>query len=106
MDKSLTNNLFSMLSGMDEKKLSEGMSKAMEVLKKHDINEIKTAIANNDLSKILDGQGSMDIAMLINALPDSKKLALSKKFESPEVQDALKTDKNKALEILMQTVLS
>lgn len=104
MDQSMANKLLSMLSGIDDKRLSEAMDKASEILKKHDINEIKTAIMNNDMSRIMGQQTDVDFSKLIDMLPEQKKLELCKKFESPEVQEALKSDKSKALEIIKKVV--
>ncbi len=105
MNQNMANMLMSMLSGTDDKKLNEALSKAADILNKYDINEIKKAIENNDLSKILGQSVPPEISQLITGLPDSKKLELWQKFNSPEVQEALKTDKARALEMLKQSIL-
>ncbi len=105
MNQNMANMLMSMLSGTDDKKLNEALTKAAEILNKYDMNEIKQALETNNLSKILGQSVPPEISNLIAGLPDSKKLALWQKFNSPEVQEALKTDKSKALEMLKQTIL-
>ena len=105
MNGFLPKNLLSMLANVDEKKLSEAMTKASEIMKKHDSKEIQSAIMNNDLSKIMPEMANADISQLIDALPDNKKQELWNKFSTPEVQEIIKKDKSKAIDIIKQCLL-
>lgn len=104
MNESLANKLLSMISNTDDKKISEALDRTMNILKKHNVDEIKNAIMNNDFSRIMDEPQDVDIRKLIDILPESKKIELCQKFNSSDVQEALKTDESKALDILKQTL--
>ncbi|MGE5328459.1 MAG: hypothetical protein ACM3KR_03000 [Deltaproteobacteria bacterium] len=106
MNENFVNQLMGMLSNMEDKKMSQSVNKAIEILKNHDINDIKSAIINQDFSKISEAPSNInfDIGKIIDALPDSKKKIIIEKFNSPDFQDILKTDRNKAIQILMQSI--
>jgi len=106
MNENLVNQLMSMLSNVEDKKMSGSVNRAIDILKNHDINEIKNAIINQDFSKIsgVPNNMNLDIGKIIDALPDSKKKAVIEKFNSPDFQKALNTDRDKAIQMLMQTI--
>jgi len=106
MNENLVNQLMGMLSNVEDKKMAQSVNKAIDILKTHDINDIKNAIINQDFSKIsgLPNNMNFDIGKIIDALPDSKKEKIISKFNSPDFQSILKSDRNKAIEILMQTI--
>lgn len=106
MNDKLINQLMGMFSNVEDKKMSQSVNKAIEILKNHDINDIKNAIINQDFSKISGIPKNMgfDIGKVIDSLPDSKKSIIIEKFNSPDFQKLLNSDRNKAIEILMQAI--
>jgi len=106
MNENLVNQLMGMLSNVEDKKMSQSVNKAIDILKNHDVNEIKNAIINQDFSKIsgLHNDMNLDIGKIIDALPNSKKELIIRKFNDPDFQRILKSDRKKAIEILMQTI--
>lgn len=106
MNENLINQLMGMLSNVEDKKMAQSVNKAIDILKNHDIGEIKNAIINQDFSKIseIPDNINFDMDKMIDSLPDSKKKALNDKFNSPEFQKALKTDKDKAIQLLMKSI--
>lgn len=93
MNDSFMQELFSMVSRMNNKKVNDALDKAIEILKTHEVKDIANAI-----------QQSKDISQIINLLPESKKSALLEKLNSQELQNLLNTDKTKAIEILQQII--
>jgi len=106
MNENIVNQLMGMLSNVEDKKMSQSVNKAIEILKNHDINDIKSAIINQDFSKISGAPNNMsfDIGKIIDALPDSKKKIIIDKFNTPDFQNILKSDRNKAIQILIQSI--
>ena len=104
MNDSLKEKLLSMLPGMDEKKLSTAMDTAIEMLKNNNVNDVINSMTNNSTAKETTANLNSDMLETITNLPDSKKTALWEKFNSTEIQDALKSDPNKALEMLKQSI--
>lgn len=106
MNDNLVNQIMSMFSNVEDKKMAQSVNKAIEILKNHDINDIKNAIINQDFSKIsgISNDMQFDIGKMIDSLPDSKKNAIVEKFNSPDFQKILKTDRSKAVQILMKSI--
>lgn len=100
MSDFLADRLASILGNIDEKKMNEAINKASEILKKHDKEEILEAIKNKDLSKITNDPPKEDIFKMIDSLPEDKKSQLWEKFNSPEIQEAMKKDKSEATKML------
>lgn len=104
MSDSLKDKLISMLSGTDDKKLTDALDKAMKLMKNNNLSDISNLLGNKNKSKASTEAISPELMQMIDKLPDSKKMALWEKFNSPEVQEAMKTDKNKAIEMLKKTI--
>lgn len=104
MNESLKEKLLSMLPGMDEKKLSAAMDTAIEMLKNNNVNDAINSMTNNSTSEETATSSNSDMLEMIKNLSDSKKTALWEKFNSSEVQEALKSNPNKALEMLKQSM--
>jgi hypothetical protein len=104
MSDSLKDKLISMLSGTDDKKLTDAVDKAMQLMKNNNLSDLSSLLGNKNKSKASDEAISPELMQLIDKLPDSKKMALWEKFNSSEVQEAMKTDKNRAIEMLKKTI--
>ena len=105
MGDSLKDKLISMLSGTDDKKLTDAVDKAMQLMKNNNLSDISSLLGNGNKSKASDESISPDLMQLIDKLPDSKKMALWEKFNSSEIQETMKTDKNKAIEMLKKSIM-
>lgn len=107
MKEEMVNQLLSMFSNVEDKKLNESVNKAIDILKTQNIDEIKNSIINQDFSAIpgFPKNANLDLGKIIDSLPEDKKKALVETFNSSKVQTALKKDKNKAIQMLLQSVI-
>lgn len=104
MGNSFKDKLISMLSNADDKKISEAVDKAMQIMQNNNLKDI-SSLFNNSRSKEISSDLNPELIQMIDKLPDTKKMALWEKFNSPEIQQMLKTDKNKAIEMLKKTIM-
>lgn len=108
MNEELIKQVMSMMgSDGNNKKLSESIDKAMKILKSNNLDDLKNAIVNQDFSNIKNAPKDMafDISKIIDTLPEEKKKALSDKYNSPEFQKMLAKDKDKAIQMLINSII-
>jgi Mg/Co/Ni transporter MgtE len=96
--------LTDLLGKVDEKKLTEAINKAKDIMNKNSKEDIMNAFAQKDFSKIMPEADNADISKMIDSLSEDKKAKLLEKFNSKEVQDVLKKDKNQGIDMLKKWV--
>ena len=106
MNDSLKEKLLGILSKADDKKLDDAIDKAMQLMKNVNPESINGFLGDKGSKGSTPNGISPELLQLIDKLPDSKKMELWDKFNTPEVQEALKNDKEKAIEMLKKTILN